>query len=162
MLKATRRPFSVLHSQVRLTMPSARIVAAQAPQYRRKAGFTLVEVIVAIAILSVALGSLMAMIGNALHQTGQADRMARAGSLAQSLLVRLGPELPLGERQDTGQFDNGFHWRLNSRRFGDASDLQQWPASAYKVSVEVSWHDGFRERSFTLTTLRLGPKEPQR
>jgi hypothetical protein len=102
------------------------------------------------------------MIGNALRQTGQADRMAEAGSLAQSLLARLGPELPLGERQDAGQFANGFHWRLNSQRFGDASDRQQWPMSAYKVSVEIGWHDGFRERSFVLTTLRFGPKETER
>jgi prepilin-type N-terminal cleavage/methylation domain-containing protein len=74
----------------------------------RQAGFTLVEVVVAIAILSIALGSLMAMIGSALRQAGQADRMAEAGALAQSLLARLGPELPLGERQDTGRFSDGF------------------------------------------------------
>jgi general secretion pathway protein I len=129
---------------------------------RVRAGFTLVEVIVAMAILSVGLGCLMTMIGNTLRQTGQADRLAEAGALAQSLLARLGPELALGERQDAGQFDNGFHWRLNSERFGDAGDQQQWPMSAYKVSVNIGWQDGFRERSFVLTTLRLGPKEPAR
>jgi prepilin-type N-terminal cleavage/methylation domain-containing protein len=92
------------------------------------------------------------------RQTGQADRMAEAGTLAQSLLARFGPELPLGERQDAGLFDSGYHWRLSSRRFGDSNDRQQWPLSAYKVSVEVGWQDGFRERSYTLTTLRLGPE----
>jgi general secretion pathway protein I len=162
-LRATRRPLSgVLHSHLDVTIERACVAAGRAPPYRRQAGFTLVEVIVAMAILSVALGSLMTMIGNALRQTGQADRMAEAGSLAQSLLARLGPELPLAERQDAGQFDDGFHWRLNSQRFGDAGDRQQWPMNAYKVSVEVTWHDGFRERSFALTTLRLGPKEPSR
>jgi general secretion pathway protein I len=161
--RATRRPFSgELHSHVRSTKARAHVAAAKTPPRRRRAGFTLVEVIVAIAILSIALSSLMTMIGNALRQTGQADRMAEAGALAQSLLARLGSELPLGERQDVGQFENGFRWRLNSQRFGDAGDRQQWPMSAYKVSVEVTWHDGFRERSFALTTLRLGPKEPSR
>jgi general secretion pathway protein I len=147
----------------RLRLIVARVCgASRFPVRRQRAGFTLVEAITAIAILSIALGSLMTMIGNALRQTGQADRMAEAGSLAQSLLARLGPELPLGERQDAGRFDNGFDWRLSSQRFGDAGDRQQWPMSAYKVSVEVTWHDGFRERSFALTTLRLGPKEPSR
>ena len=140
----------------------AGVASRRARPRRRQAGFTLVEVITAIAILSVALGSLMSMIGNALRQTGQADRLTEARSLAQSLLARLGPELPLGEHQDAGQFDNGFHWRLNSERFGDAGDRQQWPMSAYKVSVEVGWHDGLRERSVVLTTLRLGAKETAR
>jgi general secretion pathway protein I len=147
---------------VRSTMACIPVAARSARTRRQQAGFTLVEVIVAIAILSIALGSLMAMIGNALRQAGQADRMAEAGALAQSLLARLGPELPLGERQDSGQFADGFHWRLNSQRFGDAGDQLQWPMSAYKVSVEVGWHDGFRERSLVLTTLRLGPKEASR
>jgi general secretion pathway protein I len=163
MMRATRRPLpGALRSRIRLTTAWVHVGARRLPLGRRQAGFTLVEVIVAIAILSIALGSLMTMIGNALRQTGQADRMTEAGSLAQSLLARLGPELALGEGHDGGQFDNGFHWRLNSQRFGDAGDQQQWPMSAYKVSVEVTWQDGFRERSFVLTTLRLGPKEPSR
>jgi len=149
---ARPRPHAVAEWIERRT---ARIAATR----RRQAGFTLVEVIVAIAILSVALTGLLAAIGNALRQTAQADRMAEAGSLAQSLLARLGPELPLGERQQAGQFANGFRWRLNCERFGDANDRQQWSLSAYKVSVEVIWSDGSRERSFTLTTLRLAPKE---
>lgn len=136
-----------------------RRTAGIAPARHRQAGFTLVEVIVAIAILSVALSGLLAAIGNALRQTAQSDRMAEAGSLAQSLLARLGPEVPLGERHDVGQSANGFRWRLNCQGFGDANDRQQWPMSAYEVSIEVSWNDGFRERSFTLTTLRLAPKE---
>jgi general secretion pathway protein I len=159
-----RRPSlpGVLRVRVRSIVAHNWCGASRASARHLRAGFTLVEVITAIAILSIALGSLMTMIGNALRQTGQADRMAEAGSLAQSLLARLGPELPLGERQDTGQFADGFHWRLNSQRFGDAGDRQQWPMSAYKISVEVDWHDGFRERSFVLTSLRLGPKEAER
>jgi prepilin-type N-terminal cleavage/methylation domain-containing protein len=152
----------LLRSRVRLSVPGACRWARRTSRRRLEAGFTLVEVITAIAILSLALGSLMSMIGNALRQTGQADRMAEAGSLAQALLARLGPELQLGDRQDVGQLENGFHWRLSSQRFGDAGDQQQWPIGAYKVSVEVGWHDGFRVRSFTLTTLRLGPKEAAR
>jgi general secretion pathway protein I len=160
-VSATGRPLAeALRGSIRLAL--ARVGIRRTRIRPRQAGFTLVEVIVAIAILSIALGSLMAMIGNALRQTGQADRMAEASALAQSLLARLGPELPLGERQDTGQFADGFRWRLSSQRFGDAGDQQQWPMSAYKVSVEVGWHDGFRERSLVLTTLRLGPKEPSR
>ena len=127
-----------------------------------RAGFTLVEVIVAIAILAVALTALSNAIGTGLRQTGQAEKMAEAGSLAQALLARLGPEIPIGERQEAGQLPNGFRWRSSSREFGDADDRMQWPISAFTVSVEVLWDDGVRERSFVLTTLRLAPKESAR
>jgi hypothetical protein len=105
---------------------------------------------------------LLSTIGNALRQTGQAEKMAEAGSLAQALLARLGSEIPIGERQEAGQFANGFRWRLSSQGFGDANDRQQWPLSASRVSMDVLWEDGVRERSFTLTTLRLAPKGPTR
>jgi general secretion pathway protein I len=162
MMRAARPLAGALRDRIGLAATRLHADRRRAPRCRRQAGFTLVEVIVAMAILSIALGSLMTMIGNALRQTGQAERMAEAGSLAQSLLARLGPELPLGENQDAGQLENGFRWRLTSQRFGDSGDQQQWPMSAYKVSVQVGWHDGFRERSFVLTTLRLGPKEAAR
>src|SRR5271170_6262609 len=52
---------------------------------RAAAGFTLVEVIVAIGILSLTLTVLLNLITNSIRQTIQAERMAEAGSLAQSL-----------------------------------------------------------------------------
>jgi general secretion pathway protein I len=126
------------------------------------AGFTLVEVIVAIAILSLTLTVLLNVITNSLRQTSQAEKIAEAGSLAQSLMATLGTERPVREGLDAGQVANGFRWRLNLQRFGDVTDRQQWPVGAYKVSVEVRWDDGGSERLFALTTLRLGPREETR
>jgi len=122
------------------------------------AGFSLVEVIVAIAILSLTLTVLLDVIANSIQQTSQAEKMAEAGSLAESLMAKLGIERPIREGLDAGQFANGFRWRLNLQSFGDAADRQQWPVAAYKVSVEIRWEDGGGERSFALTTLRLAPK----
>lgn len=145
-----------------VTAPINHQAVTNGSAHSPRAGFTLVEVIVAIAILSVGLSVLLSTIGNALRQTGQAEKMAEAASLAQALLARLGPEIPIGERQEAGQFKNGFRWRLSSQGFGGANDRQQWPLSAYRVSIDVLWEDGIRERSFTLTTLRLAPKGPAR
>ncbi len=58
-----------------------------------------------------------------------------------------------------GAFSDGFHWRLKAKPYGDAVERQEWPIDAYTVSAEVSWNDGFSERSVALTTLRLAPKE---
>ena len=129
---------------------------------RAAAGFTLVEVIVAIGILSLTLTVLLNVITNSIRQTIQAERMAEAGSLAQSLVATLGTERPVREGRDAGQVPNGLRWRLNLQPFGDGADRQQWPVGAYKVSVEVRWDDGRSERLFALTTLRLAPREETR
>jgi general secretion pathway protein I len=139
-----------------------RYLASIKRQARSQKGFTLVEVVVAIAILALALGVLLEMIGNGLRGTAQSERMILAGSLARALLAELGTEIPMRESQSTGEFPGGFRWHVNLQNFGDAGDRQQWPMNAYRVFIAVNWDDGARERSFTLATLRLAPKEQGR
>src|ERR1700732_1636245 len=73
-----------------------------------EAGFTLVEVIVALAILSIGLSVLLGLISGSLRQTAEAERMAEAGSLAQSLLAEVGTALPIKLEERDGQFPNGY------------------------------------------------------
>ncbi|HEY7298471.1 MAG TPA: type II secretion system protein [Xanthobacteraceae bacterium] len=127
-------------------------------QQSGEAGFTLVEVIVALAILAVSLSVLLGVISNAAWQTAQAEKLTRAGSLAQSLLAKAGIEMPLRQGDAEGEFSSGFHWRVKTLPYGDTVEREAWPIGAYTVSAEVSWNDGFKERSVVLTTLRLAPK----
>jgi general secretion pathway protein I len=139
-----------------------RCLASIKRKAQNQKGFTLVEVVAAIAILALALGVLLEMIGNGIRGTVQSARMIQAGSLARALLAQLGTEIPIREWQGTGEFPGGFRWHVKLQNFGDAGDRQQWPMNAYRVSIAVNWDDGARERSFTLATLRLSPKEQGR
>jgi general secretion pathway protein I len=128
---------------------------------RNEAGFTLPEIIAAIAILALALGPIVGHVSNALHRTSQAEAMAQAGSLAQSLLARAGSELAIAPGTTTGEFASGYRWRLEVTPYGNAEDQRAWPVAAYSVSVEVM-PGNMQERSVMLTTLRLVPKGPVR
>lgn len=127
-----------------------------------EAGFTVVEVVAALTILAIALGVLLNVMSNSLRQTGRAETVAEAGSLARSLLARTGTELPLRDGLITGQADGGFRWQVRIAPYGDGADQRAWPVAAHQVLAEVSWRDGLQERSIVLTTLRLGQKEPVR
>jgi general secretion pathway protein I len=127
-----------------------------------EAGFTVVEIVVALTILALALGVLLNVMSNSVRQTGRAETIAEAGSLAQSLLAEIGRELPLRNGQMTGQSDHGFRWRVQIDPYGDGTDRREWPVAAHQVSAEVFWTDGLQERTLVLTTLRLGPKEATR
>src|SRR5689334_24993557 len=73
---------------VRASLLRRRIVRERSASNRTgEAGFTLVEVIVALAMLSVGLTVLLGMISSGLGRTGTAERTAAAASLAQSLLA---------------------------------------------------------------------------
>jgi general secretion pathway protein I len=127
-----------------------------------EAGFTVVEVVVALTIVALAFSVLLNVMSNSIRQTGQAETVAEAGSLAQSLLAKIGTELPLRDGQITGDSDRGFRWRVQIDPYGDGTDRREWPVAAHQVLAEVLWRDGLQQRSVLLTTLRLGPKEARR
>jgi general secretion pathway protein I len=140
----------------------ARSPPARPLQEHRESGFTLPEVIVALAVAALALSGLFDLVSEGLNRTGQAEAMAEAGSLAQSLLARPGSELPIAPGTTTGEFSNGYRWRLQVAPYGDAGDQRAWPVAAYTVSAEISWGTVPQQRSLLLSTLRLAPKEGSR
>ena len=129
---------------------------------QREAGFTVIEIIVALAILALSLSVLFGVISDGLLRTNQAAKMEQAVSLAQSLLAKVGTELPVRQGLVAGEFAEGFRWNLRLEPYDDIVDPQQWPLGAYKVSAEIFWGDRLREDSITVNTLRLGPKEAAR
>jgi len=131
------------------------------PPHDREAGFTLVEVMVAFAILALAFGVLMFVIQDGIQRSAQAELEAEAASLAQSLLAQAGAEAPLRSGEQAGQYDGGRLWRLRTEPYADGGD-PQGAVAAYRVTAEISWHDGAKARALALSTLRLGPREPPR
>lgn len=126
----------------------------------REAGFTLVEVIVALAILSASLSVLLGMISGGLLRTSGAERMIEAGSLTQSLLAEIGTDYPVMAGEHLGEFADGYHWHLEIQPIGGRR--QEGTIGLYQVSAEVEWEEGIERRSFRLNTLRVGPKAAQR
>jgi len=123
---------------------------------RRQPGFTLIEIIVALAILAVALGALFQAFSTGLRATTVTDRQAAAVMLAQSLLDRIGQDIPLAAGEETGVSEDGLRWSIaiapspliTPERRADS------PLLPFDVAVTVAGEGG---RPVTLTTLRLAP-----
>ena len=80
---------------------------------RTQSGYTLIEVIVAFALLALALTLLLGTLSGAARQVGWAGDAGRAALHAQSLLDQQGISEPIQPGERTGEFDDGrYRWTL--------------------------------------------------
>src|SRR5215470_15119227 len=79
---------------------------------RAEAGFTLLEVLVALAIAGLGLGALFAAASGALGNIDLASRHQAATRHAQSHLAAVGIETPLAPSDRSGDDGDGFRWRV--------------------------------------------------
>ena len=121
-----------------------------------RSGFTLLEVVVAVAILALTLGAVMRVFSASLRGLAAAERHTVATLHAQSKLAEIGVEEPLAAGEASGVFERGYRWRSEVRDYAEPG-LDTAAGSglrAYEVTVSVTWGDG---GEVTLSTLRLAP-----
>jgi general secretion pathway protein I len=125
---------------------------------RRQSGFTLIEVLIALAIIGLALGAIAGVFGQGLtaHETASQAEMALAVAEEQLALAAATPRPGAAN----GVFANRFAWQTNVAPYQDATDKTADAPSAlpplYRIAVSVAWHDGRHTREVSLSTLQLG------
>jgi general secretion pathway protein I len=134
------------------------------------AGFTLLEVMVALAVLAVGIAAVLELFGGGLRLTTKSSRRTQAVVYAQNVMDRLLAQSTLEDGDDGGQFPGGFSWRTQVyeiRPDDDASTLQQKSQNQTEffhlkqIDVEVYWSEGVGEQSYALRSLRTISDQPQ-
>lgn len=120
-------------------------------------GFTLIEVLIALAILAGSLAVLLAAISIALDRRREARADEGATLLVQSLLARASAEQPIRTGEDSGEYPDGTHWDVRVARYGSQDDRTSWPVNAYSVRATIRWRGTSGPREKSLTTLRIAP-----
>jgi general secretion pathway protein I len=122
------------------------------------AGFTLIEILVALAILALTFGFAFQAFSGGFEWLDRNRRNADAVLLAQSMLTRVGHDVALEERIITGRTPDGLSWRIEATPYGDTADMPPGRLIGYRVEVRIGWIERDQERQLRLTTLRLAPK----
>lgn len=123
-----------------------------------ESGFTLLEAIIALAILALSLSVVFQLISTSIGRTGQSEAVTQARVLAQSLLARVGHEIPAKAGELTGEEGHGLRWRLLQKPYGDTDQRARGQMSLMETTAEVIWGQGASAQSISITTLRLASK----
>jgi|GEM_PF-89512 len=158
-----RRSVDGAHSQ----LPQTSGPWPLAPGPGHQSGYTLIEVIVAFAVLALALTLLLGTLSGASKQVRWADDAGRASLHAQSLLDQLGVGEALAPGQRQGDFENGrYRWQLDVSPWRDpaqppAADQPQDLSAPVLlgVSLRIAWGDAANQQ-LQVSTLRLVQPEP--
>jgi general secretion pathway protein I len=142
-------------------MSARRKVPECARRARRQSGFTLIEVVVAVAIAGLALVGLFQAGSGGLLSVDTAGRAEEALQRAQSHLAALGRDAALVQGDSSGDDGGGYRWRLQvqpaAQRQGVAQDgVTPQNATLFSVQVSIAWRARGHERAVVLQTLRLG------
>ena len=134
---------------------------------RRSAGFTLLEVIIAFALLAMALTLLLGSLSGASKQVRAADQATRAALYGQSVLSQAGVGEILQPGTREGEFEGGrYRWQLSVTPFVDpmvANTPLRDPSAPEMMQLRLvmRWGDTARER-LVWDSLRLVPPDPNR
>ena len=117
-------------------------------------GFTLLEVVVAFAILSIALVALLKGLSMGFKSLEAAELHAHAAMIAQSKLAELQSRQMIGVGQESGKLGNGLGWRTEVSRFLADGPNEQSALTVEPVRIDVSVF--VEDRALTrLTTVSL-------
>ncbi|HUZ74628.1 MAG TPA: prepilin-type N-terminal cleavage/methylation domain-containing protein [Stellaceae bacterium] len=128
---------------------------------RPAAGFSLIEVLFALAVVGIALGTAASVFGNGVLGYAVSRDVDTALAVAQEQIAAAGVTAPLQPGTTEGVFAGRFAWHLAVARFDDrAAPAPPAPFGLYRIDASVTWREGPRQREIALSTLRLVEAPP--
>ncbi|MFA5984566.1 MAG: type II secretion system protein [Methylococcaceae bacterium] len=139
---------------------------------RRQHGFSLLEILIAFAILGISLGILLKIFSSGSIQAAASEDYTSAVQLAEALMARTGADIPLQVSELSGLENQKYLWYLSIQPYVLASattsaknnhDAVPLPVQLFKVRVSIRWDEESitgAGREFELTSLKLASTQP--
>jgi len=118
-------------------------------------GFSLLEMVVAVAILGMSLGVLYRAAGGATRIVSVDEQTAYGVELARSLLV-LNAVVPASGLSEQGETEGGFAWEVVASPVEFSEEMPLAEGTLQAITVTVSWRDGDKDRKFALDSVVVG------
>jgi general secretion pathway protein I len=122
-------------------------------------GFTLLEVVVAMAILGIGLTVILELFSGGLRLARTSVEYTQAVNYARMKMEEMRVKQTIEEGSEEGELDGTFRWQVETKRVDilpaqTGTDYKP-PVDLFRVKVNVLWKSGTKERSTSLETYRV-------
>jgi len=126
-------------------------------------GFTLIETLVAMAILSISLVVILQLFSGGLKSSRLSDNHTRAIFHAREKMEEVFLNDNFTDGVTEGKFSDGLEWKVQTLLLKpDQEEEAELPVdifSIFNITVDVRWKEGSKEKHFEISTLRIAEKE---
>lgn len=127
----------------------------------RNRGFTLIEIVVAMAILGVGLIVIIELFSGGLRLGRVSEEYTQAVGLARMKLEEIFLAEQLKEGSEQGEFNKDFRWQVGVKKV-DLLPVEKGlefkpPVEFYQIKVNIIWKSGSKERSTEIESFRTIP-----
>ena len=131
----------------------------QKKRTRSQAGFTLLEVLLAVVILGVSLTTILLQFQTALRAGSISQERTNAVIYAKEKLESLKIEDELSESSQSGVLESGYEWEteVSLYEYEDQEEdisYEDLRHETYKLRTTVKWNSGINKRQVELITLK--------
>jgi general secretion pathway protein I len=129
----------------------------------KKNGFTLLEVVVALAILGIALTVIIELFSGGLRLARTSMEYTKAVNFARMKMEEITSQQKIEEGINEGKYDDTFHWQVNIKKMDllpveKDSDFKP-PIELFQVRVDILWKSGAKERSASVESYKASKLE---
>jgi general secretion pathway protein I len=121
-------------------------------------GFTLIEVVVAMAILGIGITIILELFSGSLRLLRTSGEYTKAVNYARVKMEEITVKPTVNEGIEEGEFDGAYRWQVDVKRVDILpprieTDFKP-PVELFQVKLIVLWKSGTKERSTVLETYR--------
>jgi general secretion pathway protein I len=130
-----------------------------------KRGFTLIEVVVALAILGVGLVVIIELFSGGLRLGKAAEEYTKAVGFARAKMEEISVLEKMEEGEKEGEFDKEYRWKMETKKMEllsmEKNPEYKPPVDFYQVKFTVFWKSASKEKSTTIETYRTVKPEDE-
>ena len=126
---------------------------------RATSGFTLIETVIALAIVGIGLTVILELFSGGLRLARTSEEYTKAMNFARMKLEEIITQQNIEEGTDEGEFDDTFHWQTSTKKIDllpveKDTDFKP-PVDLFQVKVDVLWKSGAKEKSATIESYKV-------
>jgi len=129
-------------------------------------GFTLIEVVVALAILGIGLTVIFELFSGGLRLASISQEYSVAVNYGRMKMEEIAFQSKVEEGDEEGQFDENFRWKVAIQKVDilpaeKDTDFKP-PVELFQITVNIIWKSGSQERSATFESYRASKLEDEK